>query len=103
MEYARLAYIYEDPIALCITGAAAYLHAGDSAALDSLSVVPLDEADIMLLRAAQLGSDDAIRFIRYLDEAGLWHHAIPTNTPTIFSENPPTIDSSEYIPINVNK
>ena len=63
--------------ALCITGAAAYFHLGDTAALDTLSVVPLDEAAIMLLHACELGSDDARRFIRYLDQVGLWEHSIP--------------------------
>lgn len=75
--YARRAYLEDDMDALCITGAAAYFHLGDTAALDTLSVVPLDEADIMLLRACELGSDDARRFIRYLSQVGLWDHSIP--------------------------
>ena len=54
--YARRAYLEDDMDALCITGAAAYFHLDDTAALDTLSVVPLsvvplDEAAIMLLHA----------------------------------------------------
>ena len=77
MEYARRAYLDDDADALCVTGAAAYLHMGDSAALDTLSVVPLDEADIMLIHAVELGSPDARRLIRYLEQVGLWTKSIP--------------------------
>jgi len=75
--YARRAYLEDDMDALCITGAAAYFHLGDTAALDTLSVVPLDEAAIMLLHASSLGSPDARRLIRYLSRVGLWDHSIP--------------------------
>ena len=77
MEYARRAYIDDDPAALYITGTAAYLHAADSAARDSLSVVPLDEADIMLLRACELWNEKACTFIHELDKQGKWEHSIP--------------------------
>ena len=77
MEYARRAYLEDDAAALCVTGAAAYLHRNDSAARDTLSVVSLDEADIMLQRSAQLGCSDACRFIHYLDQMNLWKHSIP--------------------------
>ena len=77
MEYARRAFIDDDPAALYITGTAAYLHAADSAARDSLSVVPLDEADIMLLRACELGNEKACTFIHELDKQGKWGHYIP--------------------------
>ena len=77
MEYARRAFIDDDPAALYITGTAAYLHAKDSAARDSLSVVPLDEADIMLLRACELGNEKACAFIQDLDKQGKWEHSIP--------------------------
>ena len=80
MEYARRAYIDDDPAALFITGTAAYLHAADSAARDSLSVVPLDEADIMLLRAAELHYTPALDFIHSLALQGRWtDHYIPEN------------------------
>ena len=77
MVYARRAYIDDDPAALYITGTAAYLHASDSAARDSLSVVPLDEADIMLLRACEMGYEEACAFIHELDKQGKWGHYIP--------------------------
>ena len=73
MEYARRAYLEDDAAALCVTGAAAYLHRNDSAARDTLSVVSLDDADIML----QHGCSDACRFIHYLDQMNLWRHSLP--------------------------
>ena len=77
MEYARRAFIDDDPAALFITGTAAYLHAADSAARDSLSVVPLDEANIMLLHACELGNEKACAFILELDKQGKWGNYIP--------------------------
>ena len=77
MEYARRAYLDDDPAALYITGTAAYVHAADSAARDSLSVVPLDEANIMLLRACELGNEEACTFIHELDKQDKWEHYIP--------------------------
>ena len=77
MEYARRAYLDDDAAALCVTGAAAYLHRNDSAARDTLSLVSLDEADIMLLHACELGCSDACRFIHYLDQMNLWCHSLP--------------------------
>ena len=77
MYYAQRAYLDDDADALCVTAAAAYLHHCDSAARDSLSVVSLEEADIMLIRSCQLGCPEAFRFIRFLDQMQLWHHAIP--------------------------
>ena len=77
MEYARRAYLDDDPAALYITGTVAYLLAADSAARDSLSVVPLDEADIMLLRACELGNEKACTFIHELDKQDRWGHYIP--------------------------
>ena len=77
MEYARRAYLDDDPAALFITGAASYLHAADSAARDSLSVVPLDEADIMLQHACEMGYEEACTFIHELDKQDKWEHYIP--------------------------
>ena len=77
MEYARRAYLDDDPAALYITGTAAYVHAADSAARDSLSVVPLDEADIMLQHACEMGYEEACTFIHELDKQDKWEHYIP--------------------------
>ena len=76
--YAERAYLYDDPQGLFVTAAAAYLkRQGDLP--DSLTTIPNDEADIMLLRAAELGNEDALRLIRCLDENGSWKHSIPEN------------------------
>ena len=68
----------EDPRALFVTGAAAYLKWQDPASFPaSCTTVSRDEADIMLLRAAELGNPDALNLIRCLDAHGQWHHSIP--------------------------
>ncbi len=74
--YAALAYKDDDPKGLFVTGAAAYLREQGQMP-DSCTTVPLDEADIMLLRAAELGYPDAIKLIRCLAAHGCWHHSIP--------------------------
>ena len=73
--YARHAYldtVPENPQALYITGAAAFLRAQDPNFPDSCTTVPLDEARIMLLRAAELGHEDAQHLILCLQEGGCW-------------------------------
>ena len=78
LHYARLAYETEDPEALCITGTSAYhLTLFDKAAADSLTPVSLDEADIMLLRSAELGYEPAFLIIHFLNQLGLWKHSLP--------------------------
>ena len=75
--YARLAYLNDDPKALFVTGLAAHLKHDDPSFPDSLTTVPLDEADIMLLRAAEKGNADALTYIRCRDHCGLWSHSVP--------------------------
>jgi len=75
--YAALAYKDDDPKGLFVTGAAAYLRAQDPNFPDSCTTVSLDEADIMLLHASELGNADAIKLIRCLNAHGQWHHSIP--------------------------
>ncbi|MBQ6984786.1 MAG: hypothetical protein IJQ20_07665 [Paludibacteraceae bacterium] len=77
LKYAELAYLHDDPKGLFVTGAAAYLRQQGQMP-DSCTTVPLDEADIMLLRAAELGYPDALNLIRCLDAHGQWKHSIPT-------------------------
>ena len=74
--YAALAYKDEDPKGLYVTGAAARL-AQQPGWPDSLTTVSVDEGDIMLLRAAELGYPDALQLIRCLDYHGCWNHSIP--------------------------
>lgn len=76
--YAERAYMDEDPRGLFVTGAAAYLKwQGELPDSLGLTTVSRDEADIMLLRAADLGSEDAKNLIHCLHENGAWHHSIP--------------------------
>lgn len=68
----------EDPRGLFVTGAAAYLKwQGELPDSLGLTTVSRDEADIMLLRAAELGSEDAKTLIHCLHENGAWHHSLP--------------------------
>ncbi|MBR0195079.1 MAG: hypothetical protein IJQ32_02395 [Paludibacteraceae bacterium] len=75
--YAALAYKDEDPTALYITAVASYLSVQDPNFPDSIHTVPVDEAEIMLLRAAELGQPDAISLIHCLDASGCWNHSVP--------------------------
>ena len=75
--YAALAYKDEDPQGLYVTGAAAFLRAQDPSFPDSCTTVSLDEASIMLLRAAELGHPDALTLIHCLDAAGCWGYSVP--------------------------
>jgi hypothetical protein len=74
--YAELAYKHEDPKGLFVTAVAAYLRAQGTMP-DSCTTVPLDEAEIMLLRSAELGYEDAKKAIRCLDAHGCWEHSLP--------------------------
>ena len=77
LYYAALAYKDDDPQGLYVTGAAAFLRANDPAFPDSCTTVPLDEARIMLTRAADLGHEDAITLIHCLQSEGVWDHSLP--------------------------
>ena len=78
LYYAERAYMDDDPRGLFITGAAAYLKwQGDLPDSLGLTTVSRDEADIMLLRAAELGSEDAKNLILCLHKNGCWHHSLP--------------------------
>ena len=76
LAYAELAYLHDDPKGLFVTGAAAYLRE-QGGLPDSCTTVPLDEADIMLLRSAELGYPDALNLIRCLAAHGSWNHSLP--------------------------
>lgn len=79
LHYASLAYENEDPKGLYVTGAAAYLQIQDPEAFDTLGLttVSIEEADILLLRAAELGNEDAHKLIKCLSIEGCWAHSIP--------------------------
>ena len=76
-EYTRRAYLVEDDtLALFVTAAAYYLRCqGDLP--DTLTTVSRDDAEIMLLRSAQLGYQPAIQLIHCLHNNGCWNHSIP--------------------------
>ena len=92
--YTSIAAREDNPRALFIAGMAAHLYAADPdfrAFIDSISSIPssplygwseggfsLDEADHYLLRAAELGSEDAIKYIRCCDYHGTWRHFVPS-------------------------
>ena len=76
LYYADLAYNHEDPKGLFVMAVAAYLHE-DGTLPDSITTVSLDEAEIMLLRSAELGYPDALQAIRCLSSHGMWDHSIP--------------------------
>ena len=93
--YSAIAAREDNPRALFIVGMAAHLYAADPEYrhfIDSLSSIQssplhggieggfsLDEADHYLLRAAELGSEDAITYIRCCVYHGTWHHFVPDN------------------------
>ena len=74
--YAKQAYLHEDPKGLFVMGVAARLRE-EGTLPDYITTVPLDEADIMLLRSAELGYPDAIKTIKCLAAHGRWNHSIP--------------------------
>ena len=69
--------MHDDPKGLYITGAAAFLRIEDPDFPDSCTTVPVEEARIMLLRAAELGSEDAQNLIHCMQESGVWDHDFP--------------------------
>jgi len=75
--YAERAYLHDDPKGLYITAVASLMKAQQPDFPDSLTVVPVDEAEIMLLRSAQLGYPEAEQLIHCLADHGQWHHSMP--------------------------
>ena len=80
LYYAERAYKFEDPKGLYVTGLSAHLKKDDPNYPDSLTTVSIDEGDIMLLHAAELGYEEAIQYIQCLDAHGCWNHSVPENT-----------------------
>ena len=104
-HYIDIAFLdeLEDAEAFAIVGTATYnLLYFDKRAQDSLPVVPLEDADMMLLGAAYKGYAPAFTVLRYLDLMGVWHHSIPSNEPTIFP-SAPSADDPDYVYMVVKK
>ena len=77
--YSAIAAREDNPRALFIVGMAAHLRAADPHYPSDVVTVPLDEADHYLLRAAELGSPDAIQYIKCCEYHGTWKHFVPQN------------------------
>jgi len=75
--FAERAYLHDDPDALFITGLASFISVQDPDFPDSIYTVPIDEAEIMLLHAAELHQPDALQYIQCLDKQGHWHRSLP--------------------------
>jgi len=72
LYWAQRAYMHDDPQGLYITGAAAFLRIQDPDFPDSCTTVPIEEARIMLLRAAELNEPNAKQLIHCLRSEGCW-------------------------------
>ena len=74
--WAKRAYMHDDPQGLYITGAAAFLRIQDPDFPDSCTTVPIEEARIMLLRAAELNEPNAKQLIHCLQSEGCWEDRV---------------------------
>ena len=70
--YAEKAYLEDDAYGLYVTGAAAFLRENNPDFPDSCTTVPLDEARIMLLRAAALNEPHAQQLVHCLELDADW-------------------------------
>ena len=76
--YSAIAAREDNPRALFIVGMAAHLRAADPNYPSDVVTVSLDEADHYLLRAAELGNHDAIKYIKCCEYRGTWSHFVPS-------------------------
>ena len=76
--YSAIAAREDNPRALFIVGMAAHLRAADPDYPSDVVTVSLDEADHYLLRAAELGNPDAIKYIKCCEYHGTWSHFVPS-------------------------
>ena len=81
--YAALAYKDDDPKGLFVLGMTYYLRVNDPDFLPDFPNPDKDEADIMLLHAADLGYPDAIQFIHCMHNNGCWNHSLPEDKVTL--------------------
>ena len=77
--YSAIAAREDNPRALFIVGMAAHLRAADPNYPSDVVTVSLDEADHYLLRAAELGYPDAIKYIKCCEYHGTWKHFVPSS------------------------
>jgi len=77
--YADLAYNSDDPKALFITGIASHVRYYDPEFPKDAKTVSPNEGEYYLIRAAELGSEDAITYIRCMVAHDSWRHFVPDN------------------------
>lgn len=78
--YLERAYLTDDPKALFVTGMASRLRYLDPEFPKDLPTVnPDTDGDYMLILAAELGSEDAMTYIRCEEAHGTWDHVLPKN------------------------
>ena len=78
--YMERAYSSDDPKALFVTGMASRLRFLDPDFPKDLPTVnPEPEGAYMLVLAAELGSEDAMTYIRCEEAHGTWRHVLPKN------------------------
>ena len=75
--YSALAYKDDDPKGLFVTGMTYYLRQDDPDFLPGYPTPSKEEADIMLLHAADLGYSEAIQFIHCLWNNNQWDKLLP--------------------------
>ena len=76
-RYADLAFTTDDPRALFITGIASHLRYVDPDFPKEAFTVSPDEGELLLIRAAEKGSEDAMTYIKCLAAHDNWSHPIP--------------------------
>ncbi len=76
-HYADLAFTTDAPRALFITGIASHLYYVDPEFPKEAFTVSPDEGELLLIRAAEKGSEDAMTYIKCLAAHDNWSHPIP--------------------------
>ena len=76
-HYADLAFTTDDPRALFVTGIASHLRYVDPDFPKDAYTVSPDEGELLLIRAAEKGSEDAMTYIKCLSAHDNWSHPIP--------------------------
>lgn len=80
LYYMYISEVFDDPKALFVTGMASRLRFIDPEFPRDLPTVPPEpDGAFMLIRAAELGYEDAIKYIKCQEAHGCWEHVLPRN------------------------
>ena len=81
LYYMYIAEVFDDPKALFVTGMASRLRFIDPDFPKDLPTLPHPEPEgaYMIIRAAELGYEDAIKYIKCQEAHGCWEHVLPRN------------------------